>query len=143
MDANFARAGASGRDIDEIAAAILQRIEADPEAAGAEADAAGGTTFRVASRADKTYPFTSPEIERQVGGRIRQALGWRVDLDRPDVAIGVEVLPDRIFHTVGKEPGPGGRWRPTGTSGIERSSACSRTAAAGARLAGRADASPP
>ena len=114
--ANFARAGASGRDIDEIAAAILQRIEADPEAAGAEADAAGGTTFRVrASRADKTYPLTSPEIERQVGGRIRQALGWRVDLDRPDVAIGVEVLPDRIFHTVGKEPGPGGL--PTGTSG--------------------------
>ena len=111
--ANFARAGASGRDVDEIAAAILQRIEADPEAAGARAD---GTTFRVrASRADKTYPLTSPEIERQVGGRIRQALGWRVDLDRPDVAIGVEVLSDRIFHTVGKEPGQGGL--PTGTSG--------------------------
>ncbi len=128
--ANFARAGTSGRDVDEIAAAILQCIETDPDAAGAAATAgdttaagaasrdvpAGSTTFRVrASRADKTYPLTSPEIERQVGGRIRQSLGWRVDLERPDVAIGVEVLPDRIFHTVGKEPGPGGL--PTGVSG--------------------------
>ena len=106
--ANYARAGTSGRDVDEIAAAIVQCMEADPDAAG--------TTFRVrARRADKTYPLTSPEIERQVGGRIRQALGWGVDLERPDVAIGVEVLPDCIFHTVGKEPGQGGL--PTGASG--------------------------
>ena len=50
-----------------------------------------------------------------MGGRIKQALGWRVDLEQPDVAVRVEVLPGRVFHTIGKEPGAGGL--PTGTSG--------------------------
>ena len=108
--ANFARAGTSGPDVDDIAAAIVQQLETGAEGTGAD------PSFRVrASRADKTYPLTSPEIEREVGGRIKQALDWRVDLEQPDVAIRVEVLPGKVFHTVGKEPGPGGL--PTGTSG--------------------------
>ena len=38
-------------------------------------------TFRVsARRADKRFPLTSPEIEREVGGRIKEARGWHVDL---------------------------------------------------------------
>ena len=38
-------------------------------------------SFRVsARRADKRLPFTSPEIEREVGGLIKEAKGWRVDL---------------------------------------------------------------
>ena len=109
--ANFARAGSAGREVDEIAGAILRRLD-EPGAAGAGRAA----SFRVrASRADKTYPLTSPAIEREVGGRIKAATGWRVDLDTPDLAIGVEILPDRVFYTLGKEPGPGGL--PTGTSG--------------------------
>lgn len=109
--ANFARAGSAGREVDEIAGAILRRLD-EPGAAGADRAA----SFRVrASRADKTYPLTSPAIEREVGGRIKAATGWRVDLDAPDLAIGVEILPDRVFYTLGKEPGPGGL--PTGTSG--------------------------
>lgn len=109
--ANFARAGSAGREVDEIAGAILRRLD-EPGAAGAGRAA----SFRVrASRADKTYPLTSPAIEREVGGRIKAATGWRVDLDAPDLAIGVEILPDRVFYTLGKEPGPGGL--PTGTSG--------------------------
>ena len=108
--ANFARAGTSGSDVDDIAAAIVQQIESHAEWTGAD------TSFRVrATRADKTYPLTSPEIERNVGGRIKEALDWRVDLEQPDVAIRVEVLPGKVFHTVGKEPGPGGL--PTGVSG--------------------------
>jgi thiamine biosynthesis protein ThiI len=109
--ANFARARSTGREVDEIAAAILRHLD--------ESDAFGGdrvTSFRVrASRADKTYPLTSPQIEREVGGRIKAARGWRVDLGAPDLAIGVEILPDKVFCTVGKEPGQGGL--PTGTSG--------------------------
>ena len=109
--ANFARAGSAGREVDEIAGAILRRLD-EPGTAGADRVA----SFRVrASRADKTYPLTSPAVEREVGGRIKAATGWRVDLDAPDLAVGVEILPDRVFYTLGKEPGPGGL--PTGTSG--------------------------
>jgi thiamine biosynthesis protein ThiI len=60
-------------------------------------DATG--TFRVnARRADKSFPFISPEIERQVGGAIAQATGARVDLSRnAQVDIGVEVHPERAL----------------------------------------------
>ena len=109
--ANFARARSTGREIEEIAGAILRHLD-EPGVVVAD----GVASFRVrASRADKTYPLTSPQIEREVGGRIKAARGWRVDLDAPDLAIGVEVLPDRVFYTLGKEPGSGGL--PTGTSG--------------------------
>ncbi len=108
--ANFALAGTSPPDVDAIAAAIVEQLQSGAGGAGAD------PSFRVrATRADKTYPLTSPEIERQVGGRIKQALGWRVNLQEPDVAVRVEVLPDRVFHTIGKEPGAGGL--PTGASG--------------------------
>ena len=108
--ANFARARSSGREIDEIAGAILRHLD-EP---GLDVDRV--TSFRVrASRADKTYPLTSPQIEREVGGRIKAGTGWRVDLASPDLAIGVEILPDRVFYTLGKEPGQGGL--PTATSG--------------------------
>ena len=41
-------------------------------------------SFRVsATRADKRFPFTSPQIEREVGGLIKEATGWHVDLERP------------------------------------------------------------
>ena len=108
--ANFARARSSGREIDEIAGAILRHL--DEPGLGVDRVA----SFRVrASRADKTYPLTSPQVEREVGGRIKEGTGWRVDLDAPDLAIGVEILPDRVFYTIGKEPGQGGL--PTATSG--------------------------
>lgn len=109
--ANFARARSTGREIEEIAGAIVRHLD---EANSVIAD--GVESFRVrAARADKTYPLTSPQIEREVGGRIKAARGWRVDLDAPDLAVGVEILPDRVFYTLGKEPGQGGL--PTGTSG--------------------------
>ena len=109
--ANFARARSAGREMEDIAGAILCHLD-EPDAVGVDRVA----SFRVrASRADKTYPSTSPQIEREVGGRIKAARGWRVDLDAPDLAIGVEILPDRVFYTLGKEPGSGGL--PTGTSG--------------------------
>ena len=50
-------------------------------------------TFRVsARRADKRFPLTSPQIEREVGGRIKEARGWRVDLANPALTIHVEAL---------------------------------------------------
>ena len=109
--ANFARSRNAGREVDEIAGAILRHLD-EPGAIHADRVA----SFRVrATRADKTYPLTSPQIEREVGGRVKAATGWRVDLGSPDLAISIEILPDRVFYALGKEPGRGGL--PTGTSG--------------------------
>jgi thiamine biosynthesis protein ThiI len=68
-----------------------------------------------ATRADKRLPFTSPQVEREVGGSIKVAKGWRVDLDHPALTIHLEMLPDGAFYFFGKEPGAGGM--PTGTGG--------------------------
>jgi thiamine biosynthesis protein ThiI len=68
-----------------------------------------------ARRADKRFPYTSPQIEREVGGLIKQSTGWRVDLSRPALTIHVEVLPDHAAYFFGKEPGAGGL--PTGSGG--------------------------
>jgi thiamine biosynthesis protein ThiI len=103
--ANFARAGRARIDVDAVAAAILADL--------GEREVG---SFRVsARRADKRFPLASPEIEREVGGRIKQAKGWRVDLERPELDIRVEFLTDEVFYSFGKERGPGGL--PTGVSG--------------------------
>src|SRR5919197_215190 len=71
--ANFSAAGRATHDFGALAAAILKDI------GGRSAE-----SFRVsATRADKRLPFTSPEVEREVGGRVKQATGGRVDLSRP------------------------------------------------------------
>jgi tRNA uracil 4-sulfurtransferase len=103
--ANFSYAGRGPHDFGELASAILADLGDRPPA-----------SFRVsATRADKRLPFTSPEVEREVGGRIKDATGWRVNLDRPDLTIHIEMLPDGAFYFFGKEPGAGGL--PTGTGG--------------------------
>jgi thiamine biosynthesis protein ThiI len=102
---NFARAGRAPLDIDAIAAGILSDL--GPDNPG---------TFRVsARRADKRFPLTSPQIEREVGGRIKEARGWTVDLDEPEFTIHVEALTNDAFYFFGKERGPGGL--PVGASG--------------------------
>jgi thiamine biosynthesis protein ThiI len=74
------------------------------------------STFRVsAKRADKRFPLTSPELEREVGGRIKEARGWTVNLAKPELTIHVEALTEEAFYYFDKEPGAGGL--PAGTSG--------------------------
>ena len=103
--ANFAQAGRAPLDMDAIATAILEDL-GDRQA----------RTFRVsAKRADKRFPLSSPEIEREVGGRIKEARGWTVDLGNPELTIHVEALTNEAFYYFGKEPGAGGM--PVGTSG--------------------------
>ena len=103
--ANFLRAVPAACDFDAIVETVLAQL------AEVEAD-----SFRVtARRADKRFPLTSPQIERELGGRIKAARGWRVDLERPALAVRVEVLADRAFCCLHKEPGAGGL--PSGTSG--------------------------
>jgi len=103
--ANFSRAALVPLDVDVIANAILQDL-GDMQV----------STFRVsARRADKRFPLTSPQIEREVGGRIKEAKGWKVNLDDPEFTIHVEALTGEAFYHFGKEAGPGGM--PTGVSG--------------------------
>jgi tRNA uracil 4-sulfurtransferase len=103
--ANFSFANRGPHDFDELAAAVLHDL-GDREA----------SSFRVkATRADKRLPFTSPQVEREVGGRIKEAKGWHVDLERPALTIHLEMLPEHAFYYFGKEPGAGGM--PTGTGG--------------------------
>ena len=103
--ANFSRAVRSRCDIDAIADTVLGEL------ADVRAD-----SFRVtAQRADKRFPLTSPQIERELGGRIKSAQGWRVDLERPALTVRVEVLNDEVFCYLRKEPGAGGL--PSGVSG--------------------------
>ncbi|HET9262662.1 MAG TPA: tRNA uracil 4-sulfurtransferase ThiI [Vicinamibacterales bacterium] len=103
--ANFARAGRAPLDVDAIAGGILRDLDpSDPR------------SFRVsARRADKRFALTSPQIEREVGGRIKEARGWLVDLAHPELTIHVEALTSEAFYYFGKEPGAGGL--PVGSSG--------------------------
>jgi len=102
---NFSRAGRARLDVDHIAAQILEDLGPENPA-----------TFRVsARRADKRFPLTSPQIEREVGGRIKEARGWTVDLDEPALTINVETLTHEAFYSFGKERGAGGL--PVGASG--------------------------
>ena len=73
-------------------------------------------SFRVSvRRADKRFPMTSPQVEREVGGQIKAARGWTVDLDNAELTVHVELLSNEAFYFFGKERGPGGL--PTGTAG--------------------------
>jgi tRNA uracil 4-sulfurtransferase len=103
--ANFAKAGRAPLDVDAIAQEILKDL--GPE---------NPPTFRLsARRSDKRFPMSSPQIEREVGGRIKEARGWTVNLGKPDFTIHVETLTNEAFYYFGKERGAGGL--PVGASG--------------------------
>ena len=83
-------------------------------------------SFRVSvRRADKRFPLTSPQIEREVGGRIKEARGWQVDLDEPELTIHVETLDPRgvLLLRQGSR-----RRRPAGRCRAAESRACCRAA---------------
>lgn len=103
--ANFSKAGRVPIDLDGIAAAIVKDLE-DVET----------PSFRVsAKRAVKTFPMTSPQIEREIGGRIKDARGWKVDLDHGALTVRVEMLQNEAFYHFDRDKGPGGL--PSGVSG--------------------------
>ena len=106
--ANFARAQRAGRSVEELTTSILDELASRSDL--------NVTSFRItARRADKAYALTSPELEREVGGRIKAARNWMVDLDQPDLVIRIEVLRTEAYFSLDKRFGPGGL--PSGTSG--------------------------
>jgi thiamine biosynthesis protein ThiI len=88
------------------ALALAERVGLDPS-----------KSFRVRTRrADKTFPYISPEVNRLVGEAIYSTSHARVDLsDEADVTIGIEIR-SRGAMVYGRVlPGPGGL--PLGSQG--------------------------
>jgi thiamine biosynthesis protein ThiI len=103
--ANFSYANRGPHDFAALASAILAEI-GDTSVA----------SFRVSvTRADKRLPFTSPQAEREVGGLIKEATGWAVNLQHPALTIHIEMMTEGALYFLGKEPGAGGM--PSGTGG--------------------------
>jgi thiamine biosynthesis protein ThiI len=104
--ANFARAARvrfdPAADPNTVFDAVAREIVADLE--GIETP-----SFRVSvKRADKRFPMPSPGIEREIGGRIKEVRGWRVNLSEPALTIHVDLLTSEAFYFFGKEAGAGG-----------------------------------
>ena len=70
----------------------------------------GAKTFRAeAKRADKNFPLKSPELAHEVGGAILSVMPrLKVNLDRPDVTVRVEIRENGAYIHAGGEKGAGG-----------------------------------
>lgn len=103
--ANFSIVERTGRDIDALRSGILNSLE--------------GTRFNSfcieTQRGDKTFPLTSPEINKQLGAAVKEASGARVDLSNAEFTVNVEILPHDTFFGFNKILGAGGL--PVGASG--------------------------
>jgi tRNA uracil 4-sulfurtransferase len=103
--ANFSLVERTPRDIDALRARILDSIHDTPF-----------SSFRIETqRGDKTFPLTSPEINRQLGAAVKEKSGARVDLMNAEFTVTVEILPRDAFFGFNKIAGVGGL--PVGASG--------------------------
>jgi len=100
----FSPSCVASRDMDELIALVVER-----------AAQWKGTRLRVeASRSDKSFALTSPEINRRVGKALELA-GHNIDLSAPEQKIYIEVLRDSSVISFGRSQGLGGL--PVGVSG--------------------------
>jgi len=103
--ANFSIVERTARNIDALRSRILESLN-------------GGRfqSFRIETqRGDKTFPLTSPEINRQLGAAVKEKSGARVDLENAEFTVTVEILPRDAFFGFNKIAGAGGL--PVGSSG--------------------------
>ncbi len=94
-------------------AAFAVQTEADLEAikdvaAMLLAEAQPGTFKIETRRADKSFPLTSIDVSRAVGGRCVADTQRGVDVHHPDVTVRVEITPGAAFVSAGTHAGPGG-----------------------------------
>jgi len=95
------------RHLDEVAAVAVQVYRTVAEM---------GATFAVrVKRADKTFPLTSQELEREIGRQIVAMTGATVDLKKPTVELLFRVYTDHIALIGPKVVGVGGL--PVGVTG--------------------------
>lgn len=72
-------------------------------------------SFAVRVRRTGTHPFTSLELERELGSIVKEKTNLKVSLDNPDKTLFVEVRGDECYVFTDKFRGPGGL--PLGTAG--------------------------
>jgi thiamine biosynthesis protein ThiI len=103
--ANFAPAHYVSSDITAMTAAICETVQGLPF-----------HTFRVTTRrADKSYPLTSMEVDRQVGAAVVERTGAHVSLKDPEMTVFIEVLGSGAYYYCERFHGAGGL--PVGMSG--------------------------
>ena len=106
---SFSRACVCEKDLDDILDKAAEYCKEYLEDA---------STFKVESkRSDKRFPYKSPEISAQVGGRLLSACPHlKVDVKEPEVTVTVEVRDFGAYIRCGAIRGQGGM--PVGTSGL-------------------------
>ncbi|ASI98562.1 tRNA uracil 4-sulfurtransferase ThiI [Thermococcus celer] len=73
-------------------------------------------SFKVETRRlDKTFLRTSVEVNREIGAFVVNEFGWKVDLENPDLVIGIEIIAGKAYVFFEKIRGVGGL--PVGTQG--------------------------
>ncbi|EDY34949.1 thiamine biosynthesis/tRNA modification protein ThiI [Aciduliprofundum boonei T469] len=73
-------------------------------------------SFRVyTKRVDKNYPKTSKEINEEIGAFIVREFGWKVDLEKPELVIGIEIIDGKFYVYLETYKGVGGL--PVGSAG--------------------------
>lgn len=101
--------------------ALARRIGQDPHemeliALEAMAEAGPATTYKVdAKRSNTEYPEGSLDVNRRVGAFLGRETGARVDLDHPDVTVGLTITKGRTYVFTRRILGAGGL--PVGSSG--------------------------
>ncbi|MCP4603085.1 MAG: tRNA 4-thiouridine(8) synthase ThiI [Proteobacteria bacterium] len=95
------------RTLDTVTAQALELAEKRPP---------GVETFRISARRSyKAFPYTSTDLGRIVGAEVVKATGLKVDLEKFDLEIGIEIGVDWTFLWSTQKPGAGGL--PVGTAG--------------------------
>lgn len=103
--ANFASAFTCALDIEKIS-----------EAAANYDWGSGITSFRIkAERSDKRYPLNSLDIEKRLGSEINSKFGYKVNLNKPDLTIYINIGSDQAVISGNRFVGAGGL--PVGSSG--------------------------
>ena len=140
---SFSRAGMCNKDMDEILDFAPKYLKEQLEDV---------RTFKVeAKRSDKKFPYKSPEICRELGGKILEACPHlKVDVHNPDVTVTVEVRDfgtyihgDAIRGAGGIPVGTGGNAVILISGGIDSPVAAYMMAKRGVRLTAVHFASPP
>ena len=66
-------------------------------------------TFRIsAERSYKKYQYSSLELEKALGNYVRLKMGWKVDLDEPEIDIHVNAQRDDVYVYGNVTDGAGG-----------------------------------
>lgn len=95
---------------------VAPDLEALKRAALEAARLAGAKSFRISTRrSDKRFPLNSMEVDREVGAAVQSALGLKVDLERPELTVSIEIMTEVAYVSGRKWPGAGGL--PVGVTG--------------------------